>query len=142
MKWFERLKKAREDRNLSLMDVKNNTKNHISPQTLIEYESGRVFPKLNVIVELCELYETSLNYIVYGQENAVRLNTTLKKALEVVFSLITYDKAYYDSEKKLTIITDSEINNCCKHLDQLYKKCSKEELINIKYVLNYLDNIE
>ena len=108
IKISDRLKHARETKHLSLRAVSSII--NITPQSLVEYEKGKSYPKLETLLELCDCYNVSLNYIVYGNELGLKLETDLQRNLEVCSSLFLTKKLVYDENNKISIICDDEIN--------------------------------
>ncbi len=50
---------------------------HLSQQSLIKYEKGQICPQIDTLEELCQIYKTDVNYIMYGSEN---LNIAINKS--------------------------------------------------------------
>ena len=63
----KRMKDARKKNGYTLDKVRSLTK--ISKQTLINYENGKGNPTLKNILDHCNLYKISPNYLFYGDDN-------------------------------------------------------------------------
>ena len=70
---------------------------HLSQQSLIKYEKGGIFPQIDTLEELCQIYKTDIDYIVYGSEN---LNIVINKSdvLITIWYLIATKQIEYKDE--------------------------------------------
>lgn len=75
--WNYRLKEKRMQANLTLSQVSEMNSKHLSQQSLIKYEKGEIYPQIDTLEELCQIYKTDINYIMYGSEN---LNIAINKS--------------------------------------------------------------
>lgn len=114
-KWYERLKISRENSKLSLKEVSNRTIDKITQQSLIKYEKGEVFPKINVLEELCNMYNVQINYILYGNDNDLNLNIDNKDLYTTLFFLIYSKKMNYNPQRGCLDIEDEILRK------QIYK---------------------
>ena len=67
--WNKRLKEKRVQAKLTLDEVSNICSHNLSQQSLIKYEKGEIFPRIDVLENLCNIYKCSINYVMYGSEN-------------------------------------------------------------------------
>jgi len=75
--WNLRLKEKRLQASLTLSQVSEMNSKHLSQQSLIKYEKGQICPQIDTLEELCQIYKTDINYIMYGSEN---LNIAINKS--------------------------------------------------------------
>ena len=62
MKFSERLKAIRLERGMTQKDVY--TKLRISPNGYASYEQGRTEPGIETIIQLCNIFEVSIDYLL------------------------------------------------------------------------------
>lgn len=62
MKFSERLKAIRLDKGMTQKDVY--TKLRISPNGYASYEQGRTEPGIETIIQLCNIFEVSIDYLL------------------------------------------------------------------------------
>lgn len=86
--WNHRLKEKRIQANLTLSQVSEMNSKHLSQQSLIKYEKGEIYPQIDTLEELCQIYKTDINYIMYGSEH---LNIAISKSdiLITIWYLLT-----------------------------------------------------
>ena len=105
--WNRRIKIARKRAKISLDEISQRIK--VSKQSLIQYEKGIIYPRLDVFCKICELCNVSPNYILYGQEE----NMVKKKGIQeqvLTLSLLLYSgKIQLCSEQSLIKLTDEEL---------------------------------
>ena len=65
--WNLRLKECREKKGYTLKDLESISKLDMSQQSIIKYEKGEVFPRINVLEKMCKIYGTTIEYILYGK---------------------------------------------------------------------------
>lgn len=66
MELAAKLKLQREKRNLSQEEVAKNIK--VSRQTISNWETGKTLPDINSLILVSNLYETSLDFMLKGDE--------------------------------------------------------------------------
>ncbi len=119
--WNERLREKRMQAKLTLSQVSGICSRNLSQQSLIKYEKGEVFPRIDVLEDLCQIYKCSINYIMYGSENTnIILNEN--DYLITIWYLLMTNKLKFDG-------TNLNI------MDDYLKK-------NIKYLNIYNQNVE
>jgi len=92
----ERLKKLRVKKGYTQEDVIDNLEKKfnlvIGIRTLRRYEKGYELPKIDNLIELCNLYETTLDYIIYGKEtsddNSYKWADNLKRISRLIYPMI------------------------------------------------------
>lgn len=137
--WNRRLKKAREDQKMSLKDVTK--KVNITQQSLIEYEKGNIYPKLDMLMFLCECYNVTLNYIVYGNNSGLLLENSMQKTIENIISLKIFDKIDIIDEKHI-YIKDKTLSKYLYYFNEFLTNYSKEDLSNIETIIKAINNIK
>ena len=53
----------------------------VARQTLSSYESGRTRPDIDMLVRLCDIYETDLDGMIYGQNRTLKAVQRVKKSI-------------------------------------------------------------
>jgi transcriptional regulator with XRE-family HTH domain len=70
----KRLRKLREDQELTINEVVERLSNNyfldVDEKSIRRYEKGEFLPKIDNLICLAELYDTTLDYIVYGKETS------------------------------------------------------------------------
>lgn len=72
-----RLRAARRRLNLSQVDVSRELR--VSQQTIASWEVARSLPQIETLVDLCILYGTQPNELLFGEECCRALETRLPK---------------------------------------------------------------
>lgn len=84
----ERLKALRKDRNWSQGQIA--MKIGVDPQRISKYERGIIYPTTELALKIAELFEVSLDYLFYGNDNLSASgikNKTLIKMMKEADSL-------------------------------------------------------
>ena len=70
----KRLRKLREGQELTINEVVERLSNNyfldVDEKSIRRYEKGKFLPKIDNLICLAELYDTTLDYIVYGKETS------------------------------------------------------------------------
>ena len=90
----------------------------ISRQSIINYESGNGNPTLKNVLDICNLYEISPNYLIYGDDN--NFSSFTSSLRRKTYSLVALDSdgdIYYDSVKGTVCFNNPELKRCfsCCH---------------------------
>lgn len=65
---------------------------------LLKYEKGEIFPRIDTLERMCRLYETSVEYVLYGNDKMAFFEQR-SSSLTVLFLLsYTRKKVAYDRE--------------------------------------------
>ena len=118
--WNLRLKEKREEAGITLNEAGEKCGRHLSQQSLIKYEKGEVFPRIDILEDLCSIYGCSISYVLYGSDDA---NVLVSKNdyLITLWYLLATNKLEFDG-------------NCLKIADESLKE-------NITYLNIYLKKI-
>ena len=100
--WNIRLKESRLKAKLTLKKVGSLMNSNLTEQSLIKYENGNVFPKIDVLEELCNLYSVTIDYILYGDESNFHFSIPTENVLTTFFFLL-YKKAIIYNKNSNTI---------------------------------------
>lgn len=112
----KRMKGARKRCGYIIDDVVSKT--GISRQSIINYESGNGNPTLKNVLDLCNLYEISPNYLIYGDDNSFSsFTSSLKRKAYSLVALDSDGDIYYDSVKGTIRFRNPELKRCfsCCH---------------------------
>lgn len=136
--WNERLKERRAQAKLTLGQVSEASSRNLSQQSLIKYEKGEVFPRIDVLEDLCHIYKCSINYIMYGSENT---NIILNKNdyLITIWYLLTTNKLQFDGVN-LNIMDDSLKKNI-KYLNIYNQNVEISSLEDVYNLVNGIKNM-
>ncbi len=107
--WNKRLKNAREKQHITLAQVSERSTFKLTQQSIIKYEKGKVIPKIDVLDDLCRIYDCTVDYIIYGTDetNLVVLESDVLTSL---WSLMFTKKLVFDG-KSLAVNDDKLLNN-------------------------------
>lgn len=135
----KRIKDARKKSKLTIEDVQNLT--GISRQSLINYENGKGNPTLKNIVDLCNLFKISPNYLIYGDDNNFNnMTSSLKKK---VYSLVALDSDNDISYDSINGIIRFKNNTLKKYFSYCHAMLSRDDEFSkleiIDMILQYLD---
>ena len=119
--WNIRLKKAREAAGLSLKDVSAMEVFDISQQSLIKYEKGEVFPRIDLLEKMCKKYNVTIDYIMYGSSELPRINETSGHLVSLFFLLYGRKLKYNESRSSLEI-TDKRLATHIMAMDAFIKR--------------------
>lgn len=137
--WNVRLKETRIKVRQSLKEVSNSI--GITQQSLIEYEAGRVYPKIDFLVKLCEEYGVTLNYIVYGSNSSLSFDLDKQKIIEVLSCLYLKEKMIFNRNDHYFKLKDNEIALYMKYIVDFLDCRSKLSLKSTESVINFIKKI-
>ena len=91
----KRLRKLREGQELTINEVAERLSNNyfldVDEKSIRRYEKGEFLPKIDNLICLAELYDTTLDYIVYGKEtsddNSFTWYDNFKRLNRLIYSL-------------------------------------------------------
>ncbi len=135
--WNIRLKESRENCCLTLKQVTE--KINITQQSIIEYEKGKIYPKIDMLKDLCDLYSVSVNYIIYGNEIGLSLSNCLQKELEVIISMYIFNKIKINNNK--IYIVDHNLNKYINYFIKFIDNNDKYDINIIQKIINALNKI-
>lgn len=129
--WNVRLREIRVKNNISVKEAASFC--NLSPQGLNDYEKNKngISPRVEVLEKLCDLYNCSLSYILYGNESGINLDTELKDALRTLLGLYIRKKALINEDRNgqaVVTITDDWMN---KHLHYFLDAINSEGSFDI-----------
>lgn len=107
--WNTRLKNARENSGYTLRQISSMPELNISQQSMIKYEKGEVFPRIDFLDKLCKKYKVTLNYIVYGDSELFK-TCDFSSQFVTIFMLLYSNKLKYHSKDKSLKIEDASLN--------------------------------
>lgn len=116
--WNIRLKQKRNEAKLTLKDVSNRSDRGLTQQSLIAYESGKIFPRIDVLDDLCKIYECDINYILYGLEKG-NLILSEGDCLITIWYLLVTNKMIF--EKEYFYIVDENLKKYSNYFDLFIK---------------------
>lgn len=111
----KRLRKLRERQELTINEVVERLSNNyfldVDEKSIRRYEKGEFLPKIDNLICLAELYDTTLDYIVYGKEtsddNSFTWYDVFKRLNRLIFSLaIGFGKSSEDGKIYLELWDD------------------------------------
>ncbi|WP_301359780.1 helix-turn-helix domain-containing protein [Enterococcus spodopteracolus] len=79
----QRLAQLRKERFLTLDDVSNIFEPPVSKGTVSNWENGHQYPSNKRIVELCDFYDVSIDYLYGRTEDRNFTNENKKNSLEI-----------------------------------------------------------
>lgn len=136
MKINENLKSARLDTGLTQEQVAQ--KVGITRQALSHYESGRSQPDIDMLISLCEVYNTDINDILYGKKKSVKVYKAVcvvAITLAVVVFLLTFASAFMLTYADMFYpVSDGEVHS--DELMNLLEKMSLWDKIKIVDAVN------
>jgi len=142
-KWNERLKECRERKGFSLKDLEGFNKLDTSQQSLIKYEKGEVYPRIDLLEKMCREYETTIDYILYGDKQII---STEKRndSLTVLFMLLYSEKIEYIETQKSLIVKEEKLERQIRALNQFKQKSdisSLDDLFTLAKAIKKLEDI-
>lgn len=117
---------------------------NLSSQGLNDYEKNKnnISPRVEVLEKLCDLYNCSLSYILYGNELGINLDTELKNTLRTLLGLYLRKKVSIVEDatgKFIVTITDDWTN---KHLRYFLDAINSEEMFDISTLAEIILSIK
>ncbi len=135
----KRIKDARKRSKLTIEEVQKQT--GISRQSLINYENGKGNPTLKNIMDLCNLYKISPNYLIYGDDNNFNsISSSLKRKIYSLISLVSDNDINYDSINGIIRFKNNNLKkefSCCYSILIANDDFSKLEAI--EKILQYIN---
>lgn len=122
--WHKRLQSARDAEKLTQKEASKVI--GISEQSLIKYESGVIFPKVDVLELLCSLYHVTISWVLYGDADYSSI-TKESNYLFLLFGLLHSGKMSqvslkYDEEARFLKINDKKLSSQINALNIFQKK--------------------
>ena len=105
----KRLKNAREKQHITLAQASERSVFKLTQQSIIKYEKGNVIPKIDVLDDLCRIYDCTVDYIIYGTDET-NLVVPESDVLTSLWSLMFTKKLVFDG-KVLQVNDDKLLNN-------------------------------
>jgi transcriptional regulator with XRE-family HTH domain len=111
----KRLRKLREGQELTINEVVERLSNNyfldVDEKSIRRYEKGDFLPKIDNLICLAELYDTTLDYIVYGKEtsddNSFTWYDNFKRLNRLIYSLaVGFGKGSEDGKIYLELWDD------------------------------------
>jgi len=136
--WNKRLKEKRVQAKLTLSEVSNISSHNLSQQSLIKYEKGEIFPRIDVLEDLCNIYKCSINYVIYGSENT---NIILDKNdyLITIWYLLATKKLKFDGRNLL--IMNELLRKNTKYLNIYNENVKISSLEDVYNLINGIKNM-
>jgi len=114
--WHKRLKESREKAGLTLKEVSGMDVFDVSQQSLIKYESGEVFPRIDLLDKMCKKYNVTIDYILYGSSELSKTND-LEGQLVSLFMLMHSGKIQFGKKEKVLFVQDKKLEQDLMILD-------------------------
>lgn len=143
--WYKRLKESRIKNNIKLKEAAEVAQ--LSIQGLNDYETNRnnISPRVEVLERLCELYNVSLLYILYGNDAGLKLDNDLKTEITAILSLYIYKKCTLEkdiNDKFVIKINDHWLNFYLKYFKEAIDKNIKSNLNELADIIKSINNIK
>ena len=106
--WNMRLKECREKKGYTLKSLEGLSKLDLSQQSLIKYEKGEVFPRINILEKMCKIYGTTIDYILYGKQKLAQFEDR-SSSLVTIFMLLYLNKITLDTDSDNLKINDKRL---------------------------------
>ena len=139
--WNTRLRDARLKRNLSLKEVGENIPSALTQQSLIKYEKGDIFPKIDILEELCNLYQVTINYIMYGNESSIHFNIAEENILVTLLFLMHKNSITFQKELKILSINDDSLRSKIYKLSVFLSKKDFTTIEDLQILINGIKKI-
>jgi len=135
----KRLNDARKKSGKTIDEVLKIVK--ISKQSLISYEKGKGNPSFYKIIELCNVYNVSLNYLVYGEDkNYSGISNSLKRKIYSLASLDSDNDISYDSINECIRFNNKELKKYYIYCHVMFTRTKEfSKLESVEKVLEYID---
>jgi len=108
--WNIRLKECREKKGYTLKDLESISKLDMSQQSIIKYEKGEIFPRINILEKMCKIYGTTLEYILYGKHHMMQFEER-SNTLVTIFMLLYTNKLLLDKKNNTLKINDRKLSS-------------------------------
>lgn len=106
--WYKRLKESREKAGLTLREASGINVFDVSQQSLIKYENGEVFPRIDLLDKMCKKYNVTVDYILYGSSELSKTND-LEGQLVSLFMLMHSGKIKFSKKEKALLVKDKKL---------------------------------
>lgn len=146
--WHSRLRESRINAKKSIKEGAAIAE--LSYQGYLAYENGKVlYPRVDVLDRLCQQYQVSLYYVVYGNELGIRLNSSLQNNLSSLLGLymnraISVDETELDNASpiKHLYINDNWLGIHLRYFIGLIENKLCLSIEDIKDVLRCIHNVK
>ena len=138
----KRIKEARAAAGLSQTEAAGLIK--VSRQTLNDYENGRSVPSIEKAILICEKFNTSPNYLLFGEVDDIKTtDDILKRKLYWLMSLVVDKDIRYDVQKKIITFDNEKLREVffpCYVMSLKENNLAKLELMN--KILEYIKQVK
>lgn len=138
--WNVRLKECREKKGYTLKDLESLSKLGLSQQSIIKYEKGEVFPRINVLEKMCKVYKTTIDYVLYGKEKMVH-SEERSSSLVTIFFLLYLNKLSFDKETSALKINDKKLLLQIMALDEFKSRSDISTIEDLSLLIQGIDKM-
>ena len=139
--WNVRLREARQKKGIPLKEAQKMSKLDVSQQSLIKYEKGEVFPRIDLLEKMCKLYGTTVDYVLYG-ENKLTPFEDRASSLVTFFMLLYGKKIRFDRESGKIEISDPRLKMQITALDYYREEAAFSSLEDLERLIQGIKKME
>lgn len=139
--WNVRLREARQKKGIPLKEAQKMSKLDVSQQSLIKYEKGEVFPRIDLLEKMCKLYGTTVDYVLYG-ENKFTPFEDRASSLVTFFMLLYGKKIRFDRESGKIEILDPRLKMQITALDYYREEAAFSSLEDLERLIQGIKKME
>lgn len=139
--WNVRLREARQKSGIPLKEAQKMSKLDVSQQSLIKYEKGDVFPRIDLLEKMCKLYGTTVDYVLYGESKFAPFEDR-PSSLVTFFMLLYSNKIRYDRENGKIEILDPRLKLQITALDYYRETADFSSLDDFERLIHGIKKME
>lgn len=139
--WNIRLREARRKKGIPLKEAQKMSKLDVSQQSLIKYEKGEVFPRIDLLEKMCKLYGVTVDYVLYGESEFAPFEDRAS-SLVTLFMLLYSNKIRFDRKNGKIEISDPRLKLQIAALDYYREEADFSSLDDLERLIQGIKKME
>ncbi len=124
-----------------MKEAQQMSKLDVSQQSLIKYEKGEVFPRIDLLEKMCKLYGTTVDYVLYGESEFTPFEDRTS-SLVTLFMLLYGKKIRFDRENEKIEILDPRLKMQITALDYYREEADFSSLDDLERLIHGIKKME
>ena len=124
-----------------MKEAQEMSKLDVSQQSLIKYEKGEVFPRIDLLEKMCKLYGTTVDYVLYGESKLAPFEDRTS-SLVTFFMLLYGNKIRFDREDGRIEILDPRLKLQIRALDYYREEADFSSLDDLERLIQGIKKME
>ena len=139
--WYKRLRDCRRKKGYTLAEMQGMDKLDLSQQSLIKYEKGEIFPRIDTLEKMCKIYGTTINYILYGEDKIAPFEDR-SNSLITLFMLLHANKITFNRKEGTLEIIDPRLRLQITAIDYYRESVDISSIEDLERLIKDIKKIE